>query len=67
ALAALAAAARVTRTLHLATGVVPVDRRPAAQIAAEVASLALPLDRLTLGIGSGIATEGALARVGDAI
>jgi len=67
ALAALAAAARVTRTLHLATGVVPVDRRPAAEIAAEVASLALPLDRLTLGIGSGIAKEGALARVSDAI
>ncbi|MFX7845487.1 hypothetical protein ABTK14_24820, partial [Acinetobacter baumannii] len=33
----------------------------------EVASLALPLDRLTLGIGSGIAKEGALARVGDAL
>lgn len=67
ALAALAAAARVTRTLHLATGVVPVDRRPAAEIAAEVASLALPLDRLTLGIGSGMAKEGALGRVREAV
>lgn len=67
ALVALAAAAAVTRTLHLATGVVPVDRRPAAQIAAEVASLALPLDRFTLGIGSGLAKEGALARVREAI
>lgn len=67
ALAALAAAARVTERLHLATGVVPVDRRPADTIAAEVASLGLPLDRLTLGIGSGVAKEGALARVRDAI
>lgn len=67
ALAALAAATAVTRTLHLATGVVPVDRRPARQIAADVASLALPLDRFTLGIGSGMAKEGALARVREAI
>lgn len=67
ALDALAAAARVTRTLHLATGVVPVDRRPAAEIAAEVAALGLPLDRLTVGIGSGMAKEGALARVRDAL
>jgi len=67
ALAALAAAARVTERLQLATGVVPVDRRPAAAIADDVRSLALPLDRLTLGIGSGMAKEGALARVRDAI
>ena len=67
ALAALAAAARVTTTLRLATGVVPVDRRPPSRIAAEVASLALPLDRLTIGIGAGVAKEGALARVGEAI
>lgn len=67
ALVALAAAARVTTTLRLATGVVPVDRRPAPRIAAEVASLGLPLDRLTVGIGSGAAKEGALARVREAI
>ncbi|MDQ1121579.1 LLM class flavin-dependent oxidoreductase [Microbacterium trichothecenolyticum] len=67
ALAGLAAAARVTERLQLATGVVPVDRRPAADIADDVRSLALPLDRLTLGIGSGMAKEGALARVRDAI
>jgi alkanesulfonate monooxygenase SsuD/methylene tetrahydromethanopterin reductase-like flavin-dependent oxidoreductase (luciferase family) len=67
ALAALAAAARVTERLHLATGVVPVDRRAADTIAAEVASLGLPLDRLTVGIGSGISKEGALARVREAI
>ncbi|MFS0794404.1 LLM class flavin-dependent oxidoreductase [Microbacterium sp. 1P10AE] len=67
ALAALAAAAGVTRTLHLATGVVPVDRRPAAEIVSAVASLGLPTDRLTVGIGSGMAKEGALARVREAI
>ncbi|MCY1717831.1 LLM class flavin-dependent oxidoreductase [Microbacterium sp. SL62] len=67
ALAALAAAARVTDRLRLATGVVPVDRRPAEAIAADVASLALPLDRLTLGIGSGMAKQGALARVTEAV
>lgn len=67
ALAALAAAARVTDRLRLATGVIPVDRRPADAIAADVASLGLPLDRLTLGIGSGMAKQGALARVTEAI
>ncbi|MFJ4038170.1 LLM class flavin-dependent oxidoreductase [Microbacterium sp. NPDC090007] len=63
ALAALAAAARVTDRLRLATGVVPVDRRPAAEIADAAASLGLPLDRVTIGIGSGTAKQGALARV----
>nr|WP_154923930.1 LLM class flavin-dependent oxidoreductase [Microbacterium testaceum] len=67
ALAALAAASRVTERLHLATGVVPVDRRPTQEIAADVVSLGLPLDRLTLGIGSGASKEGALARVRNAI
>lgn len=67
ALAALAAAARVTDRLRLATGVIPVDRRPADEIAAHAASLDLPFDRLTIGIGSGIAREGALARVRDAV
>ena len=62
ALAALAAAAGVTERLHLATGVVPVDRRPASVIAADAASLSLPLDRVTIGIGSGMALQGALAR-----
>lgn len=67
ALSALAAAARGTRRLRLATGVVPVDRRPADAILDAVASLDLPLDRLTLGIGSGVAREGALGRVRAAV
>lgn len=65
ALAALAAAARTTATLTLATGVVPVDRRPVAEIAR--AARHLPHDRLVLGIGSGHARAGALARVRDAV
>ncbi|MRG59310.1 LLM class flavin-dependent oxidoreductase [Agromyces sp. CFH 90414] len=48
-LAALRAAASVTSSLRLATGVVPLDRRPVASL--EFAGL--PADRLTLGIGSG--------------
>ncbi|MCJ1707046.1 LLM class flavin-dependent oxidoreductase [Microbacterium sp. VKM Ac-2923] len=67
ALVALAAAARVTGRLHLATGVIPVDRRPAETIAADVRSLGLPVDRLTIGIGSGVAKEGSLSRVREAI
>lgn len=65
ALAALAAAASVTSTLVLATGVVPVDRRPAAEIIA--AARALPAERVVLGIGSGQARTGALTRVADAL
>lgn len=60
ALAVLEAAAATTTTLGLATGVVPVDRRPAAELAAQVNASALPQERLLLGIGSGAASVGAL-------
>jgi alkanesulfonate monooxygenase SsuD/methylene tetrahydromethanopterin reductase-like flavin-dependent oxidoreductase (luciferase family) len=52
-LAGLAAAAEVTSTLRLATGVIPLDRRGAAEVARRVRELALPERRTTLGIGSG--------------
>lgn len=65
ALEALAAAASVTATLGLATGVLPLDRRPAEEIAA--AATALPADRLTLGIGSGAARQGALALMAEGV
>lgn len=58
-IAALAAAAAVTSTLTLATGVVPMDRRPAATVAAAVRDL--PQDRTVLGIGAGGARIGSLA------
>jgi alkanesulfonate monooxygenase SsuD/methylene tetrahydromethanopterin reductase-like flavin-dependent oxidoreductase (luciferase family) len=55
ALAGLAVAAEVTTTLRLATGVIPFDRRTAAEIAARVDELELPHDRLIVGVGSGAA------------
>jgi len=65
ALAALEAAAATTTRLILATGIVPVDGRPAAQISEEVAARGLPQERLVLGIGSGQTTVGALRLVRD--
>jgi alkanesulfonate monooxygenase SsuD/methylene tetrahydromethanopterin reductase-like flavin-dependent oxidoreductase (luciferase family) len=65
ALAALAAAARVTSSLTLATGVIPVDRRDPADIARAAADI--PAERLVVGIGSGAARVGALDRVADAV
>jgi alkanesulfonate monooxygenase SsuD/methylene tetrahydromethanopterin reductase-like flavin-dependent oxidoreductase (luciferase family) len=66
ALAVLEAAARTTNRLILATGVLPVDRRAAADIASQVLERRLPQDRLMLGIGSGQAKSGALELVRDA-
>lgn len=51
ALTALQAAAEVTTTLGLATGVIPLDRRGGAEIAARIRDL--PADRLRIGVGSG--------------
>lgn len=65
ALAALVAAAARTRTLRLATGVVPVNRRSADTVAR--AARDLPEGRLTIGIGSGSARTGTLDLVRDAI
>ena len=55
-LAGLAAVARVTSALHLGTGVIPLDRRPAPGILAELDGL--PPERLTLGVGIGGAPHG---------
>lgn len=67
ALESLAAAARVTDRLVLATGVLPVDRRRADEVIARVSELGLPPARLVLGVGSGAGAVGALARVWDAV
>lgn len=61
------AAAGVTRTLRVATGVIPVDRRPADEVLADLARLDIPADRLTLGIGSGARRTGALDLMRGAI
>ena len=63
-LAGLAAAARVTSSLALGTGVIPLDRRPAANILAALGDL--PVDRLAIGVGTGAARHG-LALVEGAV
>lgn len=65
-LAALAEAAAAAPAIRLGVGVIPLDRQPAAAIAARIAELGLPVDRLTIGVGSGRA-EGGLARVRDGV
>jgi alkanesulfonate monooxygenase SsuD/methylene tetrahydromethanopterin reductase-like flavin-dependent oxidoreductase (luciferase family) len=49
----LRGAAGVTESLHLATGVIPLDRRPAASLELD----GLPVARTTIGIGSGRAAK----------
>ncbi|MGC4191927.1 MAG: LLM class flavin-dependent oxidoreductase [Thermomicrobiales bacterium] len=46
-------AAGLTERIRIGTGVIPLDRRPAKDILAEVNELGLPADRLLLGVGSG--------------
>lgn len=59
-LKALAAAANATKQIRLGVGVIPVDRKPATQIAKEIGQLALPVERLIVGVGSGSRGKGAL-------
>jgi alkanesulfonate monooxygenase SsuD/methylene tetrahydromethanopterin reductase-like flavin-dependent oxidoreductase (luciferase family) len=63
---ALAVAAEVTQNIKLGVGVISVDRRSPASIAADVERLGLPQERLWLGIGSGV-PKGALARVHNSV
>jgi alkanesulfonate monooxygenase SsuD/methylene tetrahydromethanopterin reductase-like flavin-dependent oxidoreductase (luciferase family) len=66
ALSGLAAAASVTRKLRLATGVIALDRNPAAAVEKRVRELALPVSRLDLGAGSG-GWQHPLDRVAEAL
>jgi alkanesulfonate monooxygenase SsuD/methylene tetrahydromethanopterin reductase-like flavin-dependent oxidoreductase (luciferase family) len=66
-LAALAAAAAVTSRIRLAVGVIPLDRVPAETIAQRIVDLALPQDRLAVGIGAGAMRQGGLALVREGI
>ncbi len=66
-LASLAAAARVTDTIDLGVGVIPVDRTSPEQIAARLVELGLPLGRVIVGIGSGGAKSGTIELVRDAV
>jgi alkanesulfonate monooxygenase SsuD/methylene tetrahydromethanopterin reductase-like flavin-dependent oxidoreductase (luciferase family) len=65
-LAALREAAAVTRTIRLGVGVLPLDRQKPDRIAARVAELGLPVERLTLGVGSGH-PAGGMRRVQEGI
>ena len=65
-LAALGEAAAVTTTIRLGVGVIPLDRQGPQRIAARVKELALPLERLTLGVGSG-RPAGGLERVRNGV
>ncbi len=55
-LAGLAVAAQATSTLALGTGVIPIDRRPARAILGALDGL--PIERLSLGVGTGAAKHG---------
>src|SRR5262245_23670555 len=63
----LATAAGLTNRIRLGTGVIPLDRRPAGEIIARVRELALPTERLIIGVGSGGGRSGSLARVREAL
>lgn len=65
-LAALVAAADATTAIRLGVGLIPLDRRSPQRIAARVAELRLPVERLTLGVGAGGA-PGGLARVREGV
>src|SRR4051794_23625776 len=64
-LAGLAAAAEVTTHLRLASGVIPVDRRPGPAILEDLRRTGVPEARLTLGIGSGQLRRGAVDAVAE--
>lgn len=66
-LAGLAAAAEATAHLRVATGVVPVDRRPGPALLEDLRASGVPESRLTLGIGSGALRRGAVDAVAEAI
>ena len=64
-LATLAAAVASTTTIDLCLGVAPLSARTPAAIAAEAEPLAIPPDRLVLGVGTGAGST--LAMVRDAV
>ena len=65
-LAALGAAAAVTTTIRLGVGAIPLDRQGPERIASRVKELALPVERLALGVGSGH-PAGGLERVRNGV
>lgn len=66
ALVLLQAAAEQTATIGLAVGLLPLDRWTPGQIERRMVELDLPVDRLTIGVGSG-GGPGGLQRVRDGV
>jgi alkanesulfonate monooxygenase SsuD/methylene tetrahydromethanopterin reductase-like flavin-dependent oxidoreductase (luciferase family) len=65
-LAALREAAAVTATIRLGVGVIPLDRQSPERIVSRIKELALPVERLALGVGSGH-PAGGLERVRNGV
>ena len=65
-LAALREAAAVTTSIRLGVGAIPLDRQGPQQINSRVEELALPVERLVLGVGSGH-PAGGLERVRNGV
>ena len=65
-LAALLEAAAVTTTIRLGVGAIPLDRQGPERVASRVKELALPVERLVLGVGAGRPTGG-LERVRNGV
>ena len=65
-LSTLARIARRTSTLMLGVGAIPLTLQSADEIVRRVGDLAVPLERLRLGVGSGTG-DGALARLRDGV
>jgi len=64
---ALQQAAEATERIRLGVGVIPVDRRSAADIVQGIAKSGLPKKRLLIGIGAGGALYGSLDNVRSAV
>lgn len=65
-LVTLAAVAPGTRSLRFGVGVIALSEASPSEIASRVANAALPLDRMTLGLGSGSSASLDLVRAGVA-
>lgn len=65
-LAALREAAAVTTSIRLGVGAIPLDRQGPQRIASRVGELALPVERLVLGVGCGH-PAGGLERVRNGV
>ncbi len=66
-IAVLARASKVTSSIRLGVGVIPLDRRGPAEILASIDGAGIDPDRLIVGVGSGGAHAGSLALVRDGI